>query len=293
MNIHLVDGTFELFRCFHGAPRAQHDGREVGAARAFLATIVSLLRQPDVSHVAIAFDSVVAPPGKGTSSEALIGAQAPLAAAITRALGLTVWPTGRYQADEMLATAAARFAADDGVDQVVICANDNDFDQCVIGERVVVLDRIRKVLTDEAAVRARWGVAPVQIPELFALVGDRSDGLPGVPGWGVRSAAALLGEYCTVEAIPLDAAAWTVKVRGAERLAAALREHHAEALLCRDLSRLRTDLPLRSTVADLRWDGAHRDRMETVIHRLGDDTAVERIPRWAPDAACATAPPVA
>jgi 5'-3' exonuclease len=281
VKVHVVDGTFELFRCFHGAPRAQHDGREVGAARAFMATVVSLLRQPEVTHVAIAFDSVVAPPGKGTGSEALIGAQAPIAAQITRALGLTVWPTGRYQADEMLSTAAARFAADVSVEQVVICANDNDFDQCVIGERVVVLDRIRKVLTDEAAVRARWGVAPAQIPDVFALVGDRSDGLPGVPGWGIRSAAALLGEYGTVDAIPLDAATWTVAVRGATRLAAALREHHAEALLCRDLSRLRTDLPLRATVADLEWHGAHHDRIAAVGELLGDDTAIQRITKWA------------
>lgn len=293
MKVHLVDGTFELFRCFHGAPRAQHAGREVGAARAFLATIVALLRQPDVSHVAIAFDSVVAPPGKGTSSEALIGAQAPVAAEITRSLGLTVWPTGRYQADEMLATAAAHFATDPAVEQVVICANDNDFDQCVIGERVVVLDRIRKVVTDETAVRARWGVSPAQIPEVFALVGDRSDGLPGVPGWGVRSAAALLAEYGTVDAIPLDATDWAVKVRSAERLVAALREHHTEALLCRDLSRLRTDLPLRATVADLEWRGARRDRVTALVDRLGDDATVERITRWAPDEPCAPAPPVA
>lgn len=281
MKVHLVDGTFELFRCFHGAPRAQHDGREVGAARGLLATLVSLLRGDDVSHVAVAFDSVVAPPGKGTSSEALIGAQAPLAAAICRALGIVMWPTGRYQADEMLSTAAARYAADEAVDQVVICANDNDFDQCVIGERVVVLDRIRKVLTDEAAVRARWGVAPVQIPELFALIGDRSDGLPGLPGWGVRSAAAVLTEYGTVDAIPLDGATWTVKVRGAERLAGVLRERREEALLCRDLSRLRTDLPLRSTVADLEWHGAHRDAVDALVAVLGDDTAASRITRWA------------
>ena len=280
MKVHVVDGTFELFRCFHGAPRAQHEGREVGAARGLFATLVSLLRSDDVTHVAVAFDSVVAPPTKGTSAEALIGAQAPLAAEICRSLGVTMWPTGRYQADEMLATAAARYAQDAVVEQVVICANDNDFDQCVIGERVVVLDRIRKVVTDEAAVRARWGVAPVQVPELFALVGDRSDGLPGLPGWGIRSAATVLTEYGTVDAIPLDATQWTVKVRGAERLAAVLRERHEEALLCRDLSRLRTELPLRSSVADLEWHGARRDRVEELCAVLGDSTTADRIPRW-------------
>ena len=226
------------------------------------------------------FDSVVAPPGKGTSSEALIGAQAPLAAAM-RALGIVMWPTGRYQADEMLSTAAARYAAEPAVEQVVICANDNDFDQCVIGESVVVLDRIRNTLTDEAAVRARWGVAPAQIPELFALIGDRSDGLPGLPGWGVRSASAVLAEYGTVEQIPLDSTTWRVKVRGAERLAALLRERREEALLCRDLSRLRIDLPLRSTLADLEWHGAHRSALDALVAVLGDDTAAARVPRWA------------
>ncbi|MDO8363530.1 MAG: 5'-3' exonuclease H3TH domain-containing protein [Actinomycetota bacterium] len=279
--VHLLDGTFELFRCFHGAPRAEHGGREVGAARGLLATLVSLLRDPEVTHVAVAFDSVVAPPGKGTGPDALIGAQAPLAAEITRALGLVMWPTGRYQADEMLATAAARFAALPEVQQVVICANDNDFDQCVVGERVVVLDRIRKVLTDETAVRARWGVAPAQVPELFALVGDRSDGLPGVPGWGVRSAAALLAAYGTVAEIPLDEREWNVTVRGAARLAALLRDRHDEALLCADISRLRTDLPLRTTLADLEWHGARRERMEALCGVLGDDAAMARITRWA------------
>jgi len=226
---------------------------------------------------------VVAPPGKGTSPEALIGAQAPLAAEICRALGITMWPTGRYQADEMLSTAAARYAADPAVDQVVICANDNDFDQCVIGERVVVLDRIRKVFTDEPAVRARWGVSPAQVPELFALIGDRSDGLPGLPGWGVRSAAAVLAVHGTVEQIPLDASQWTAKVRGADRLAAVLRERRDEVILCRDLSRLRVDLPLRSTVADLEWHGAHRGRMDALVARLGDATAADRITRWLAD----------
>ena len=206
--VHLVDGTFELFRCFHGAPRASgSDGTEVGAARGFLATIVALLA--DATHVAVAFDSVVAPPGKaGREPESLIAHQAPLAAEAVRSLGVTLWPSGRYQADEMLATAAARYHADEAVDQVVICSTDNDFNQCVRGERVVVLDRIRKVVTDEVAVRNRYGVAPSQVPDLFALVGDHSDGLPGVPGWGVKSAAALLRRYGTIDAVPCDPASW-------------------------------------------------------------------------------------
>lgn len=281
MRVHLVDGTFELFRCFHGAPRARNaDGREVGAARGVLHTIAALLRDPDVTHVAVAFDSVVAPAGSATGRTAddMIASQAPLAAAACRALGVPVWPAGRYQADELLATGAARFASDLGVAQVVICSTDNDFNQCVRGEQVVVLDRIRHVVTDEAAVRARYGVAPTQIPDLFALVGDRSDGIPGVPGWGAASASALLARYGTLEAIPLDEREWDVTVRGATRLAATLREHRDEALLCRDLSELRTDLPLRQTVADLEWRGVDRQRLDRLCETLDDHDVLDRLP---------------
>lgn len=279
IRVHLVDGTFELFRCFHGAPRANDaTGREVGAARGLLATIASLLRDPAVTHVAVAFDSVVAPApgGRGSTPDALIAAQAPLAADAVRSLGVPVWPSGRYQADELLATAAARYADDPHVDQVVICSTDNDFNQCVRGDRVVVLDRVRSVVTDEAAVRGRYGVAPTQIPDLFALVGDRSDGIPGVPGWGTTSAATLLQRYERLDAIPPDERDWDVGVRGATRLAAALREHRAEALLCRDLSELRTDLPLRQGVADLAWRGIDRARLERLTTTLDDATVLER-----------------
>lgn len=279
VRVHLVDGTFELFRCFHGAPRARDGaGREVGAARGLLATIASLLRDPTVTHVAVAFDSIVAPAGssRGLTPDALIASQAPLAAEAVRALGVPVWPSGRYQADELLATAAARYAADPHVDQVVICSTDNDFNQCVRGDRVVVLDRIRSVVTDERVVHARYGVAPTQIPDLFALVGDRSDGIPGVPGWGAASAATLLQRYRRLDAIPPDERDWDVGVRSAARLAAALREHHAEALLCRDLSELRTDLPLRQGVADLAWRGVDRARLVRLTATLDDATVLDR-----------------
>jgi 5'-3' exonuclease len=282
VKVHLVDGTFELFRCFHGAPRAQHGGREVGAARGMLATIVSLLRDAEVTHLAVAFDSVVAPPPtKGGGAEALIAAQAPLAAAVCRSLNVVVWPSGRYQADELLSTGAAKYAAEERVQQVVICATDNDFNQCVRDARVVVLDRIRSFVTDEAVVRGRYGVAPDQIPDLFALVGDRSDGLPGVPGWGTKSAAALLQRYGVLDAIPLDHTLWDVTVRGAASLAASLRDMHPEALLCRDLSRLRTDLPVHHSLDQLEWPGADRAKVASVVDVLGDDTPVGRIRRWA------------
>ncbi len=277
MIVHLVDGTFELFRCFHGAPRAANAaGEEVGAVRAFLATMIALLG--DATHVAVAFDSVVAPPGKaGTSADALIGRQAPLAAEAVRALGLTVWPSGRYQADEIIATAAARYADDSRVDQVVICSTDNDFHQCVRGDRVVVLDRIRQTVTDEAAVLARFGVSPQQLPDLFALVGDYSDGIPGVPGWGVKSAARLLARYGTLDDVPDDVAGWDLDLRGRDRLAAELLDRWDETFLCRDLAALRTDLPLRSTVTDLEWHGPDQDRLERLADRIEDRSAIERL----------------
>jgi 5'-3' exonuclease len=282
VTVHLVDGTYELFRCFHGAPRADVGGREVGAVRGLLATLVALLGQPDVTHVAVAFDSVVDPPAsrRDRSADGLIASQQSLAAQTVRALGVPVWPSGRYQADELLASAAHRLRADADVEQVVICSNDNDFTQCVRGQRVVLLDRSRRVLTDEARVRERFGVAPAQIPDLFALVGDLSDGLPGVPGWGLRSASAVLARYGTLEAIPLEPAAWDVAVRGRDRLAASLRERHDEALLCRDLSVLRTDLPVPAELDRLRWQGARRDLVDALVAVLGDDSAVERITRW-------------
>lgn len=283
-SVYLVDGTFELFRCFHGAPRAEGpSGDEVGAARALLATLVALLANADVTHAAVAFDSVIAParsPGAATA-ESLIGAQQPLAADIVRALGITLWPAGRFQADDLLATAAADLAADALVDRVVICTTDNDLAQCVRGERVVLLDRIRDVVTDEDAVRAKFGVAPAQIPDLFALTGDRSDGLAGLPGWGLKSAATMLDRYGSIDDIPDDPADWEVDVRGRDRLAATLSERRSEALLGRELSIRRADLPLAATLEAVGWQGARRDLVERLVTVLGDDSVVDRIPRWA------------
>jgi 5'-3' exonuclease len=283
VSVHLVDGTFELFRCFHGAPHATNaNGQEVGAVRGLLATLTALLQEPEVTHLAVAFDSVVAPPKPGgrATTEDLIAAQNSLAAEAVRALGVVIWPSGRYQADEIIATAAARYATESAVRTVVICATDNDFNQCVRGTDIVVLDRIRRVITDEAAVRSRYGVAPQQIPDLFALVGDRSDGLPGVPGWGWRSAAALLATYGCIEAIPVDSAHWTVAVRGAARLAASLTERRQEALWCRDLAVLRTDVPFRWSLDDLEWRGAERDRLEQLCATIEDRSALDRVARW-------------
>ena len=284
LTVYLVDGTFELFRCFHGAPRATGPGGgEVGAARALMATFVALLSKHDLTHGAVAFDSIIAPARrKGpVTAEALIGVQQPLAAEIVRALGLVLWPAGRFQADDLLASGAARLAGDEQVDRIVICTTDNDLSQCVRGERVVLLDRIRDVVTDEHGVRTRFGVAPEQIPDLFGLIGDRSDGIAGVPGWGQVSASTLLTRYGRIDDIPDDPLDWDVTVRGRDRLASSLRERRSEALLARDLSVRRPDLPVPATPARLEWRGARRDLVDALVATLGDDSTVERIPRWA------------
>jgi len=276
VRVHLVDGTYELFRCFHGAPRAiGADGTEVGAGRAVLATFAALVADPEVTHVAVAFDSLLAPPKPDP-----LESQVPLAVAIVRALGLTVWPSGRFQADELLASGARRYESAPGVEQIVLCTTDLDLAQCVRGERVVLLDRSRRRLTDEPAVRARFGVGPSQLPELFALVGDRSDGIAGLPGFGLRSAAVLVAAFGSLDAVPDDAAHWPT-LRGRERLALTFATHRREALHARDLLVLRDDAPIRDDVADLEWHGADRAAVETIAARLDEPTAVDRVTRWA------------
>lgn len=277
MKVNLVDGTFELFRCHHGAPRAQVDGREVGAVRGLVATLASLLRRDDVTHVAVAFDAMAPPRGAlGGGDAEVIRSQALLAFEAVRALGVMLWPMTRYQADDALASGAAQLR---DVAEVVICTSDKDLLQCVRGDRVVVWNRIRKEVRDEAEVRSKFGVAPQQIPDLFALVGDPSDGLPGVPGWGWTSAAKVLAEYGAIEQIPLDERAWTVTVRGAKRLVETLRERRVEALLGRDLSRLREDLPVPASPAQLEWRGVRQPALDELLARLGDPNLAE----WVPD----------
>jgi 5'-3' exonuclease len=275
MKLHLVDGTFEVFRCFHGAPRATVEGREVGACRAMAQTMAALLRQEDVTHVAVVFDRAVAPVRVDRATEdGALQSQFGLAAEVVRALGIAVWPMIRFQADEGLASGALRFK--DAVEQVVICTTDKDLMQCVVGSHVVLLDRVRTLVTDEAGVRARFGVDPSQIPDLFALIGDRSDGLPGIPGWGPKTAAAVLARYRRIEDIP--DAGWDLDVRGADRLAAVLTERRLEAILYRDLSIRRSDVPIPHQLEDLRWRGPKGRALDDILRVLGDDSVRERIP---------------
>jgi 5'-3' exonuclease len=285
--VHLVDGTYELFRNHFGAPAARaQDGREVGATRGLLRTLVALLREERTTHVAVAFDHVVESfrnelfegykVGEGIDPDLM--AQFPLAEQAARALGLVCWPMVEFEADDALATAAARFARARSVEQVRICSPDKDLAQCVRGERVVLLDRRRDRVLDQAAVRDKFGVDPASIPDWLALVGDAADGIPGIPRWGAKSASALLARYRRIEAIPDDESAWQVKVRGAAALARSLRERREEAELYRVLATLRLDVPLTEKLADLRWRGARTDELARLCQALGEDRVIERLP---------------
>lgn len=275
MRVFLVDGTFEHFRCFHGAPRATDaDGHEIGAARAFLWTMTKLLRRDDLTHAAVAFDRMAPPARRDGSSDALLRGQNALIADIVRALGVVLWPMIRLQADDALATGAVRYAGEGH--QVVICTRDKDLTQSIRGTSVVLWDRVNDVVTDEAALRERFGVGPEQMPDWHALVGDPSDGLRGLPGWGPKSAAVVLARYGHVEDIPLDAGCWDLEVRGAARLAAVLAERRDEALLARDLGRLRTDVPLPHALDDLQWQGP-RPELAPLAARLGAPEVLDKL----------------
>jgi 5'-3' exonuclease len=185
-----------------------------------------------------------------------------------------------FEADDALATAALRLRDAPGVEQVVICSPDKDLSQCVVGTRVICRDRLRGTDRDEAGVVSRFGVAPASIPDWLALVGDDADGIPGIPGWGEKSAGAVLARYGNVDSIPDDAATWDVAVRGRDRLAASLRERREEAALYRRLATLRTDAPLAEGLSDLEWQGAPRAELEALCRQIGFEDLLARVPRW-------------
>ena len=289
MKVHLVDGTYELFRAHFGAfPADGARRRNVGATRGLLQTLLSLLRQDDVTHVAVAFDHVIVSfrndlfdgykTGEGTSEELL--AQFDPAEIATEALGIVTWPMTEFEADDAIATAAVRFADDPRVEQVVICSPDKDLMQVVRGDRIVSLDRRREILTDEAGVVDKFGVPPESIPDYLALVGDSADGIPGVPRWGAKSASTLLARYGSIEAIPDSELLWDVKVRGAKSMAATLAEHRGDAALYKELATLRLDVPLTETLDDLEWRGARQTAFSQLCDELGFGQLRSAPTRW-------------
>ncbi len=284
MNVHLVDGTFELFRAFFAWPSAAgREGREVGASRGFSSMLRRLVREPGVSHVAVAFDTVIesfrndlfAGYKTGEGLDPALHSQFPLAEQVCRALGVVTWSMLEFEADDALATAALRFAADPLVERVFICSPDKDLMQCVRGERIVCWDRMRDKVSAEPQVIEKFGVSPASIPDFLALVGDSADGIPGIPRWGKKAAATLLAEYAHLEAIPPLARDWRVKPRGAEALAQELQARFDEALLYRKLATLRADVPLPETLSDLQYRGPDRGALRAVCEELADFSALE------------------
>lgn len=290
VKVHLIDGTFELFRAFYGAPSSRApDGLEVGAVRALMRSLLGLLAERGTTHVAVAFDHVIESfrndlyPGykTGAGIDPDLWAQFGPAEDATRALGVVTWPMVEFECDDALASAAVRFAGDSRVEQIVIASPDKDLCQCVRGTRVVTLDRIRKIVRDEPAVIDKFGVPPASIPDWLALVGDSADGYPGIARWGAVSAAAVLAEYGTFEQIPDDARQWRVKVRAAAALAESLREHRKDAVLYKRLATLVTDVPLRESLEDLRWRGPDERALAGFAARIGDRDIAERARRVA------------
>jgi len=288
VKLHLIDGTYELFRSYFGAPkRLSPDGREVGATRGILGSTLALLAEPGVTHVAAAFDSVIESfrndvyPGYKTSAgiEADLLAQFPLAERALRSIGVTVWSMYEYETDDALATAAYRWV--DDVEQVVVLTPDKDMAQLYGHPRIVGYNVRTRTFIDRNGVVEKFGVEPESIPDYLALVGDSADGYPGLPGWGAKSAAAVLAHYDRLEDIPLDVGLWQVPVRGAGALAVTLRERIGEALLYRYLAQLRRDVPLAESLADLEWRGAPRETFLALCDELGFGDVRDRPGRWA------------
>lgn len=294
MKIHLVDGTYELFRNHFGAPPKQApDGRPVGATLGLVRSLLMLVTSPGVTHLACAFDHVIESfrndlysgykTAAGVDPDLL--SQFSLAEEAVAALGIVVWPMTAFEADDALASAVQRFQKSKSVEQIVLCSPDKDLAQLISGRRVVAWDRRREIVLDEAGVLARFGVQPSAIPDWLALVGDAADGYPGLPGWGAKSAAAVLARFNHLEDIPQDASRWKVKDIApgrAARLAETLTQRRDEALLYRQLATLRRDVPLSERLADLKWQGA-RHRLKDLAQSLGDDRLAARITRWRPD----------
>jgi 5'-3' exonuclease len=291
LRLHLVDGTYELFRAHYSKrpPRTDPAGKDVKATVGVVGSLLQLLHEPaeNVTHLAVAFDRPIesfrnqrfAGYKDGADVDPALLAQFEDVEVAVAALGVVVWSMDEHEADDALATAAVRFA--DEVEQVRVLTPDKDLAQIVRGERIVQVDRLRDTVRGATGVVERFGVGPASIPDLLALVGDTADGIPGLPGFGTKTAAALLARYGHLDAIPPDAADWEVPVRGAQRLAATLRERGEDARLYRELATLVTEVPLAQTLDDLAWAGVPRARFLAWCDAVGASGLRDRPSRWA------------
>jgi 5'-3' exonuclease len=291
VQLHLLDATYELFRSHFGRPpHAAADGTPVGATVGVIESTLALMRDEGVTHLGCATDHVIRSwrndrfagykTDAGMSPELL--AQFPLAEEALEAIGVVLWPMVEFEADDALGAAAARFAEDPAVTRVIILSPDKDMAQCVREDgRVVTYDRRKRAFVDADGVRDKFGVSPASIPDFLALVGDSSDGYPGLPGWGAVSTATVLRRYPHLEDIPDGIGHWDVSVRGGAALAAALREHRDDAYLYRELALLRLDAPIpQRSIEELRWRGVPRGPFEALVERLAAPSLVGRVPRW-------------
>ena len=288
MKIHLIDGTYELFRAHFGAPpKKAANGQEVGATLGMLRSMLLLLSDPEVTHVAVAFDHVIesfrnkmyAGYKSSEGVDPVILNQFPLAEAAIKALGLVTWPQVKFEADDAIATAVAKFKKVKSVEQIVICSVDKDLTQMVDGDRVICWDRRREIFLNEKGVTEKFGVPPESIPDFLALVGDSADGYPGIQGWGEKSTATVLAKYKHIEAIPDDPNKIPLGLGRATTLLGNLKNNYKDALLFRELSTLRTDVPLKESLADLKWLGVY-PRFKKVCDELGNQSIPERITKW-------------
>ena len=279
MRLHVIDGTYELFRAHYSRrpTRLAPDGMDVKGTLGVVSSLLGLLADPEeaVTHIAVAFDNPIESFRNdlfdgyktGAGMDPALVAQMDLVEEATVALGIVVWSMDTHEADDALGTAARRWG--DGVDQVRIMTPDKDLGQVVVGNRIVQVDRMRRKVIDAVGVRQKNGVDPECIPDWLALVGDTADGIPGVPGFGAKTAATLLNRFRTIDAIPRSAFDWPAAVRGAPRLAKALNEHREAAALYRRLATLDCDVPLAERLVDLEWQGADREAFDRLAERLG------------------------
>ena len=290
MQVYLVDGTYELFRAYFALPKLESPaGQPVGAVRGLVQSLLSLLRDNEVTHIGCAFDSVIPSfrnemfpgykTGEGTPEDLL--AQFPMAERAVSAMGVCVWPMVEFEADDAIASAVSQLSANPGVERITVCSPDKDLGQLVDGERVVCLDRRRGQVIDEQGVIDKFGVSPESIPDLLALTGDTADGIPGLPRWGAKTSATVLARYVHLEDIPTSEP-WDVPVRGAAALQGILAERYGDALLYRDLATLRRDVPIRASATDVEWSGVRRTEYEALCEELGFGRLAAAPSRWAP-----------
>ena len=289
MRVHLLDGTYELFRSHYGRRDTVigPDGADLKATLGIVESTLALLREPGVTHLGASFDTVIEsfrnvmfPAYKSSAGmDPDLLAQFPIAEIALEAIGVVVWRNIEFEADDAIATAAIRWVED--VEQVVIATPDKDLNQLVIGERIVTYNRREQKILDEAAVVEKFGIHPESIPDYLALVGDTADGVPGLPGWGAKSAATVLSRYPRLELIPESAADWEVTVRSSDKLAAVLRENQEAVHLFRELTTLRLDVPIEESLADLEWMGVPRAQFESFCQSVGFDPDSIRVHRWA------------